>query len=105
MPIPFYEIGSRLMRTDKAFLRRQLLNKQYGDPWLKGFGLMMKGVEKYGVRIPFTPAGPFEIVWNVTSQCNRKCKHCYENAGGKRRGELSRKSGQNFLVEAHYASK
>jgi radical SAM protein with 4Fe4S-binding SPASM domain len=45
---------------------------------------MMKGVEKYGVRIPFTPAGPFEIVWNLTYQCNLRCKHCYENAGGKR---------------------
>jgi radical SAM protein with 4Fe4S-binding SPASM domain len=50
---------------------------------------MMKGIEKYGVRVPFTPAGPFEIVWNFTYQCNLKCKHCYENAGGKKRAELS----------------
>jgi radical SAM protein with 4Fe4S-binding SPASM domain len=78
---PFYRLGSRLMRVDRTFMQKQFLNGQYGEAWLRGFGLMMKGIEKYGVRIPFTPAGPFEIVWNVTYRCNLKCKHCYENAG------------------------
>jgi len=86
---PFYEVGSRLLRVNKGFMRKQFLKDQYGGAWFKGFGLMMKAVEKYGVRIPFTPAGPFEIVWNVTYQCNLRCKHCYENAGGKNRTELS----------------
>ena len=86
---PFYELGSRFLRADKNFMRSQFLNNQYGEAWLRGFGLMMKGIEKYGVRVPFTPAGPFEIVWNFTYQCNLKCKHCYENAGGKKRAELS----------------
>ena len=86
---PFYEIGSRLLRVDKNFMRKQFLVDKYGGAWFKGFGLMMKGIEKYGVRIPFTPAGPFEVVWNFTYQCNLHCKHCYENAGGKRRVELS----------------
>ncbi|NIQ07872.1 MAG: hypothetical protein GWO20_19780, partial [Candidatus Korarchaeota archaeon] len=86
---PFYEIGSLLLRVDKGFMRSQFLEGQYSDAWLRGFGLMMKGIEKYGVRIPFTPAGPFEIVWNFTYKCNLKCKHCYENAGGEKRPELS----------------
>jgi radical SAM protein with 4Fe4S-binding SPASM domain len=85
----FYELGSRFLHVDKNFMRSQFLNNQYGEAWLRGFGLMMKGIEKYGVRVPFTPAGPFEIVWNFTYQCNLKCKHCYENAGGKKRAELS----------------
>jgi radical SAM protein with 4Fe4S-binding SPASM domain len=81
---PFYMLGSRFLHVDEKFMRSQFLNTEYGETWLRGFGLMMKGVEKYGVRIPFTPAGPFEIVWNFTYQCNLRCKHCYENAGGKR---------------------
>ena len=95
--IPFYELGGRLMRADKSFMRCQFLDKQYGEAWLKGFGLMMKGLEKYGVRVPFTPAGPFEIVWNFTYQCNLKCKHCYENAGGEKRPELSTEEAKQVL--------
>ncbi|MCS7124119.1 MAG: radical SAM protein [Candidatus Bathyarchaeota archaeon] len=86
---PFYEIGSRLLKTDKDFMRTQFINGEYGEAWFKGFGLMMKGVEKYGIRIPFVPAGPFEVVWNVTYKCNLKCKHCYEDAGNKKLPELT----------------
>jgi len=97
MASPFYEVGSRLLRADKNFMRGQFLNKQYGEAWLRGFGLMMKGVKKYGVRTPFTPAGPFEIVWNFTYQCNLRCKHCYEDAGGKNRAELSTDEAKQVL--------
>jgi radical SAM protein with 4Fe4S-binding SPASM domain len=85
---PFYEAGSRIMRADKNFMKTQFLDPKYGDAWLKGFVLMMKGIEKYGVRIPFTPGGPFEVVWNFTYICNLRCKHCYEDAG-KHKPELS----------------
>jgi len=93
---PFYELGSRFLRMNKKFMRNQLLQDQYGEAWLRGFGLMMKGVEKYGVKVPFTPAGPFEIVWNLTYQCNLRCKHCYENAGGKR-PELTTEEAKQVL--------
>lgn len=78
---PFYTLGSKMLRVDKRFMKNQFLDKKYGGAWFKGFALMMKGIEKYGIRIPFTPAGPFEIVWNFTYLCNLRCKHCYENAG------------------------
>ncbi|MEM3536365.1 MAG: radical SAM protein [Candidatus Bathyarchaeia archaeon] len=94
---PLYDMGSRFLRMDKGFMRRQFLGSQYGEAWLRGFGLMMKGVEKYGVRIPFTPAGPFEVVWNFTYTCNLKCKHCYENAGGEKRKELSTDEAKQVL--------
>jgi radical SAM protein with 4Fe4S-binding SPASM domain len=86
---PFYEIGSRLIKVDKGFMKKQFIQDRYGGAWFKGFGLMMKGIEKYGIHIPFVPAGPFEIVWNLTYQCNLKCKHCYEDAGGRKHRELS----------------
>ena len=94
---PFYTLGSRFLRADREFMRNQFFNQEYGEAWLRGFGLMMKGVEKYGVRIPFTPAGPFEIVWNFTYQCNLRCKHCYENAGGPKRPELSTEEAKQVL--------
>ena len=72
------------MRADIDLMKNAFLEPKYGEAWLKGFALMMKGIEKYGVRIPFTPAGPFEIVWNFTYSCNLRCKHCYENAGSHR---------------------
>jgi len=78
---PFYQIGARIMRSEPRFMRDRFLDQEYGEAWLKGFALMMKGIEKYGIRIPFTPAGPFEIVWNFTYSCNLRCKHCYEDAG------------------------
>ncbi len=85
---PFYEAGSRIMRTDRNFMKERFLDPKYGEAWLRGFALMMKGIEKYGVRIPFTPGGPFEVVWNFTYTCNLRCKHCYEDAG-KHRYELT----------------
>ncbi|MBC7130362.1 radical SAM protein, partial [Candidatus Bathyarchaeota archaeon] len=86
---PVYAVGSRLLRVDKGFMKKQFLQDQYGGAWFKGFGLMMKGVKKYGVRIPFVPAGPFLIVWDFTYKCNLQCKHCYEEAGSGRLPELS----------------
>jgi len=84
LALPFYEIGSHLLHVDRGFMRRQFLQDRYSEAWLKGFALMMRGIGKYGVHLPFTPAGPFEIVWNFTYRCNLRCKHCYEDAGGKR---------------------
>ncbi len=52
MAKPFYEVGSRLLKADKGFMRKQFLQDQYGGAWFKGFGLMMKGIKKYGIRIP-----------------------------------------------------
>lgn len=101
---PFYEVGSRFLRVNKEFMRNQFIKDQYGGSWFRGFGLMMAGIEKYGVRVPFTPAGPFEIVWNFTYQCNLRCKHCYENAGNKRSTELSTDQAKHVLdILSHIA--
>ncbi|MCQ5363093.1 MAG: radical SAM protein [Candidatus Methanomethylicia archaeon] len=85
---PVYTVGSRLLKVDRGFMKKQFLEDPYGRAWFIGFGLMMRGVRKYGIRIPFVPAGPFEIVWNLTYRCNLRCKHCYENAGNGRLPEL-----------------
>ncbi|MCS7114615.1 MAG: radical SAM protein [Nitrososphaerota archaeon] len=93
----FYEVGSRFLRADKAFMRRQFIKDKYGEAWFKGFGLMMKGIKNYGIRIPFVPAGPFEVVWNLTYKCNLKCKHCYEDAGGRGLPELTTDEAEQVI--------
>jgi radical SAM protein with 4Fe4S-binding SPASM domain len=85
------------MHSNKGFMQSQFQNQKYGEAWLRGFALVMKGLEKYGARIPFIPAGPIEIVWNFTYQCNLRCKHCYEDAGGKHPAELSTDQAKEVL--------
>lgn len=93
----FYDLGTLMFDMNPKFMRHQFLGSRYGEAWLRGFGLMMKGIEKNGITVPFTPAGPFEIVWNVTYQCNLKCTHCYENAGASKRRELSTEEAKLVL--------
>jgi len=96
LAIPFYELGSRALHVDKDFMRKRFIEDKYGEAWFKGFALMMRGIGKYGIRIPFTPAGPFEVVWNFTYKCNLRCKHCYEDAG-RRRPELSTEEAKKVI--------
>ncbi|WP_455364411.1 hypothetical protein, partial [[Eubacterium] cellulosolvens] len=51
--LPSYKFFSKIMKLDYDFMRKQFLNPDYGLAWLKGFALMMKGIRKYGVRMPF----------------------------------------------------
>ncbi len=85
----FYELYRKLLRVDKTFMKSRFLNQEYGEAWLKGFVLMMKGIEKFGVQIPFVPAGPFHVVWDFTQKCNLKCRHCYSDARSNTKDELS----------------
>ena len=80
---PLFEISTKLLRVNKKFITG-FLDQEYGDAWLKGIALVIRGVKKYGIQIPFTPAGPVEVVWNFTYLCNLRCKHCYEDAGSRR---------------------
>ena len=51
--------------------------------WRKGVATTVKGLALFGVRRPFVPGAPYQIVWNITKACNFNCLHCYENAGRK----------------------
>ena len=45
-------------------------------------------LDKYGLQFPQRFYAPLMVVWNITYHCNLRCKHCYENAGPLRPGEL-----------------
>ncbi|MCQ5376902.1 MAG: radical SAM protein [Candidatus Methanomethylicia archaeon] len=58
------------------------IKEKFRDPyWRRGLANVIKGLAYFGVQKPFVPGAPFQVVWNITSRCNLKCKHCYANAG------------------------
>jgi hypothetical protein len=74
------------------------LNEVMKDPyWIRGLNSVIKGIGKFGVRKPFVPGAPFQVVWNITHLCNLKCAHCYEDAGKKNTNELSKQEIINGL--------
>ncbi len=56
--------------------------------WRRALVSVVKGIAWFGVRRPFIPAAPFQVVWNITEACKLNCLHCYENAGARGRSEL-----------------
>ena len=65
---------------------KETMNDEY---WIKGLSSVIKGIALFGVKRPFIPGAPFQIVWNITKACNMRCIHCYENAGKRGLNELS----------------
>ncbi|MGC9209301.1 MAG: radical SAM protein [Nitrososphaeria archaeon] len=49
--------------------------------WRRGVASTIKGLALFGVRRPFVPGAPYQVVWNITKACNFACLHCYESAG------------------------
>ncbi|MGB4363506.1 MAG: radical SAM protein, partial [Methanothermobacter tenebrarum] len=85
---------SNIIKTGaKAFgVTEEELKEQMNDPyWLQGLINVLKGIGIFGVRRPFVPGAPFQVVWNITHRCNMNCKHCYETAGTPRKNELDKK--------------
>ena len=76
--------GANLFGVEESRLTSSLDNPY----WRKALVNVVTGVARFGVRRPFVPGAPFNIVWNITHRCNLKCKHCYENAGARSPDEL-----------------
>jgi len=66
------------------------LKERFADAyWRKGLASVIKGIAHFGVRKPFVPGAPFQVVWDVTYACNLRCKHCYATAGKPLPDELT----------------
>jgi radical SAM protein with 4Fe4S-binding SPASM domain len=66
-----------------GFTQEQLNSVLSNAYWRKGVASTVKGIALFGVRRPFVPGAPYQVVWNITKACNFNCLHCYENAGRK----------------------
>ncbi len=84
-------LASVLRRGARSFgVTEEELRKFFRDPyWRKGLACVVRGVAEFGIRRPFVPGAPFQVVWDVTYACNLKCQHCYAGAGKVREDELS----------------
>jgi len=85
-------------------LTEEQLKNKFRDPyWRRGLVNVIKGIAWFGVRRPYVPGAPFQVVWNITRACNLKCLHCYESAGAKDLDELSTEEvirGIDILADA-----
>lgn len=66
-----------------------LKNTMEDKYWVKGLISVLKGIAIFGVKKPFIPGAPFQVVWNLSRACNMKCVHCYEDAGSRDKDELN----------------
>ncbi len=84
-------LSSLLRVACRAFgiTERDLKNKFKDAYWRRGLVSVLKGIAWFGVMHPYVPGAPFQVVWNITSACNLRCIHCYEDACEKEIGELS----------------
>lgn len=84
------------------------LKEAMGDEyWAHGLTSVLKGIALFGVKKPFVPGAPFQVVWNITKACNMRCLHCYESASKREADELSKDqiiSGLNIMAKSGVAS-
>jgi len=80
----FFELGRVLFGQSKEEVREKLV-----DPLFQhGIALTMRSIATYGFGRPQIFIAPPVVVWNFTNSCNLKCRHCYQEAGTKLKGEL-----------------
>lgn len=69
----------------------------------RGLELVLKSIAKYGVTKPQKLVAPFLVVWDFTSMCNLRCKHCYANAGKALPDELTTEQAKKVVDELYEA--
>lgn len=88
-----------LIKGGEAFgLNEDDLKEKFKDSyWAKALASTVRGIAFFGVKRPFTAGAPYQVVWDVTSSCNLKCKHCYSTSGKKRDDELNTEEAKKAI--------
>jgi len=97
--IPILNVACRAFGITEGQLKERFKDAY----WRRGLVNVLKGIAWFGVKHPYVPGAPFQVVWNITHACNLKCLHCYESAGAKGDDELSTEEamrGIDILVDA-----
>lgn len=77
-----YSISKKEIREDV----KKFIKKQIDDENIKEFTVAQKlTVDKRGYENIILP---YQLAFEVTNDCQLRCKHCYNEAGMKRKGEL-----------------
>lgn len=97
--VPILSFASKAFGSSNKQLKEQFRDHY----WRRGLVSVIKGITWFGVRRPFVPGAPFQVVWGITKACNLKCKHCYESAGIRAKDELTTQEalkGIDILADA-----
>ncbi|UCB47247.1 MAG: radical SAM protein [Spirochaetota bacterium] len=95
-----------------AGMRKLGINKQLKESFFSAYHNrqtivnVFRTIANNGLNQPFRFDGPALVVWNYTSLCNLRCRHCYQSAGNALSNELSfeeRIDIINQLVDANVA--
>ncbi len=88
-----------LVKGGEAFgLSEEEVKEKFKDAyWAKALASTVKGIAYFGVRRPFTAGAPYQVVWDVTTACNLRCKHCYSTSGKKREDEMDTKQAKKAI--------
>jgi len=99
-------ISSVLKTGAKAFgvEEKELIEKFSKPSWRKGLANVLTGIARFGIQRPFISGAPFLVVWDITYQCNLKCKHCYASAGKPLENELTTEEAKNAIDKLERAS-
>lgn len=92
-----YILGYIIKKGSEAFgVDEEEVKERMKDPyWAMGLINVLKGIATFGVKKPFVPGSPFQVVWNITQRCNMNCKHCYESKGNSE--ELGKEDVMNII--------
>ncbi len=90
---PVLESGARAFNITLDELKEKFKDSY----WRKGLASVIKGLAYFGVRKPFVPGAPFQVVWDVTYACNLRCKHCYATAGKPLPDELTTEEAMDAI--------
>ncbi|MCD6466856.1 MAG: radical SAM protein [Methanomicrobia archaeon] len=92
-------VGTAIKYGAKAFGRNDTnFLKYFRDiTTRKGLVNVLRGIAKYGITKPQKLYAPFLVVWDFTSMCNLRCKHCYSSAGKLAPDELSKEERYNVI--------
>lgn len=87
--------GAEAFGVDESHLKDTFSNGY----WAEGLASTVRGIAAFGVHRPFTPGAPFQVVWDVTTDCNLQCQHCYATAGARGTHELSTAEAKQAIDE------
>ena len=81
------KITSRLMKPlihrffSEMSISEKVVRQFVSDPRMtKSMLNAVKGVAKFGIKIPQPTGVPVVIVWNFTNRCNLNCLHCHQDS-------------------------
>jgi radical SAM protein with 4Fe4S-binding SPASM domain len=66
------------MEDARRYLGYENFGPYFGEMVKRALLTTLQGIERYGIKKPFTSSAPYFVIWNLTNKCNLRCKHCYE---------------------------